>query len=759
MLPALVLLLVFGCQQPPAPDGPSATDADRVHALLVNGGGQPAANYYSHLRHLEEMEDVLRAAGIPAARTTALSSDGDDPGLDLATREVATDESFWLVRGTPLENALRPPIQYVTSSLPHLTLQPATRERLNAWADVATKQLRSGDTLVVFVTDHGTRNKENDRDNRITLWGPNETLSVNELRAVLDRFDPGVRVVTVMSQCYSGSFANLARSGATSGARAVCGYFSTTADRLAYGCYPENRNRDDVGHAFHFLRSLRRHGDFEAAHRATLVDDDSPDVPLRTSDAYLREVVRAAAKAAGAPVTAFADELLADAFSNRKRWEQDIRLLDSIGHRYGIFSPRRLSEVRERLQVVPGLAGELKRHRDGWNRSCGNAASANVERFLTDRPTWRPRLTPADVQALPSDERRALTRDVLQDLDDFTKHDDVAYTRLESLSKRADASGDLAYRMETRVGVLMRMRLILLRIAGMHLLETRGPANERQHLQDLLACEQLRLPVEFSGGRAPKKDPFPRFEDDLAASEAVVPGWMGVQFRPVSDRQRAALGIGVGPASVQAVYPDSPAKEAGLKPGDVILGPPDRRFDEPQQLREWVMTAPVGTPVPLEIVRDGTRQQIALTPRPYPRVWPKLPGPPKVGATAPALGLSPYRGTPPTQLAGPGRKLLFFWATWCGVCKVALPDLEKARRRGIEVIAITDEDPQQLDAFFSTYSGDFPPLIAIDENRRAFLDYGVSGTPTFVLVDGQGRVERQSVGYRKDKGLEVLAGL
>ena len=107
MLPALVLLLTLSCQQRPAPSGPTATDADRVHALLVNGGGQPAANYYSHLRHLEEMEDVLRAAGIPAARTTALSSDGDDPGLDLATREAATDESFWLVRGTPLENALR----------------------------------------------------------------------------------------------------------------------------------------------------------------------------------------------------------------------------------------------------------------------------------------------------------------------------------------------------------------------------------------------------------------------------------------------------------------------------------------------------------------------------------------------------------------------------------------------------------------------------------------------------------------------------
>jgi hypothetical protein len=34
----------------------------------------------------------------------------------------------------------------------------------------------------------------------------------------------------------------------------------------------------------------------------------------------------------------------------------------------------------------------------------------------------------------------------------------------------------------------------------------------------------------------------------------------------------------------------------------------------------------------------------------------------------------------------------------------------------------------------------------------------VSGTPTFVLIDGEGRVEGHKVGYTKAKGLEVLGG-
>jgi thiol-disulfide isomerase/thioredoxin len=303
------------------------------------------------------------------------------------------------------------------------------------------------------------------------------------------------------------------------------------------------------------------------------------------------------------------------------------------------------------------------------------------------------------------------------------------------------------------------MQALLFRVAGMEYVQREGTAADRAHLERLLRCEQLRLPVA-EAGTAPQqaREPFPSFEDDLAASQAVVPGWMGVQFRPTSERKRKALSLGVGAATVQAVYPDSPAEDAGLEPGDVIIGPRGRRFTEPEQLREWVMTAPLGDPVPLDVIRGEAARQVVLRPRAYPRVWPKLPGPPKEGSLAPNLGLTPYRGTPPTSLAGGKPTLLFFWATWCGICKAALPDLERAAAEdGIEVVSITDEDPEQLDAFFAAHRGPFPGVVAIDEDRRTFLDYGVSGTPTFVLVDANGRVARQKVGYARAKGLEVLA--
>ena len=68
------------------------------------------------------------------------------------------------------------------------------------------------------------------------------------------------------------------------------------------------------------------------------------------------------------------------------------------------------------------------------------------------------------------------------------------------------------------------------------------------------------------------------------------------------------------------------------------------------------------------------------------------------------------------------------------------------------VIAITDEPVEQLDPFFAR-APDFPAIVAVDDYRQGFQAYGVSGTPTFVLVDADGRISSQFSGYSKQKGL------
>jgi thioredoxin-related protein len=70
-------------------------------------------------------------------------------------------------------------------------------------------------------------------------------------------------------------------------------------------------------------------------------------------------------------------------------------------------------------------------------------------------------------------------------------------------------------------------------------------------------------------------------------------------------------------------------------------------------------------------------------------------------------------------------------------------------------LAITDEPADQLTAFFQQGTTPFLQTVAIDEVRRAFLAYGVSGTPTFVLIDGQGIVRSYSTGYSSEKGVGI----
>lgn len=65
---------------------------------------------------------------------------------------------------------------------------------------------------------------------------------------------------------------------------------------------------------------------------------------------------------------------------------------------------------------------------------------------------------------------------------------------------------------------------------------------------------------------------------------------------------------------ITAVTPDSPAKEAGLQPGDVVLAAAGERDVSNVHLVELIK-AHEGQPMPIEIKRAGSVQQITVTPR------------------------------------------------------------------------------------------------------------------------------------------------
>jgi hypothetical protein len=394
------------------------------------------------------------------------------------------------------------------------------------------------------------------------------------------------------------------------------------------------------------------------------------------------------------------------AWRRKGAWEPEIRLLDAVGQSFGVFSPRSLGELQEQALRLPQVGDQLDTHAKAWKAALGDANRANLDRFLSKQPAWA---EPVSERALREGgaSARELAGSFLYDLGEHTRGDSWMEGRLGTLHGKADMARTLAYRMEVRLGVVLRMRTILATIAGREYLSGRGTASERTAYQALVDCESLSLPLAspVPGMRPALRPAFPAFEDDLAAAREVLPAWLGIRFGEVSAPVRKARELTRGAASVTAVYPDSPASEADLQVGDVILGPPEAPFSDPRQIREWTMLASVDKPASLAVLRGDERLELVIVPKPYPMKWPELPGPPRVANAAPAGAPCSSRRT--------------------GAC--CRPTFEKP----------------------------FPERVATDELRRSFLAYGVSGTPTFVLVDGEGVIRSYSVGYSPAKSLGI----
>ena len=95
--------------------------------------------------------------------------------------------------------------------------------------------------------------------------------------------------------------------------------------------------------------------------------------------------------------------------------------------------------------------------------------------------------------------------------------------------------------------------------------------------------------------------------DEIRTTGHVERGYLGMALRELPP----SLAGGPG-AAVAAVEPKSPAAEAGVKPGDVVLSFDGEEIGEPATLVLLLTRSPVGSEVPLEIIRDGKPQTITV---------------------------------------------------------------------------------------------------------------------------------------------------
>lgn len=94
--------------------------------------------------------------------------------------------------------------------------------------------------------------------------------------------------------------------------------------------------------------------------------------------------------------------------------------------------------------------------------------------------------------------------------------------------------------------------------------------------------------------------------------------------------------------------------------------------------------------------------------------------------------------------------LLDFWATWCGPCKAAMPSMQKIHEtfkdKPVAIIGVNtwerkaDAGPKYMKEKNYTYLC----LLKGDDLAKS---YGISGIPTMILIDPEGKIISATVGY------------
>jgi serine protease Do len=139
--------------------------------------------------------------------------------------------------------------------------------------------------------------------------------------------------------------------------------------------------------------------------------------------------------------------------------------------------------------------------------------------------------------------------------------------------------------------------------------------------------------------------------EQLKTSGKVERGWIGARVQPVTDDLAESVGLEKARGGmIAAIDAGSPAAQAKLQPGDVILSYDGQPIERSRQLPRLVAATPPNKQVKLTIWRDGKEHEVemkaaALNPNraPPPPPEPEKPKPP---VTVDALGVKLAKVTP-----------------------------------------------------------------------------------------------------------------
>ena len=260
--------------------------------VVAAGGGAPSYNEIALEKNVLYFQRTLAHMGWDPATATTFFANGSDGLPTVRYIDFLGRERF-----------KAPNIENLTGA--------ATRSNVEAWFQnyPQTEKGTSDCPAFFYFTGHGLLNRNDPDNNDLILWDE-ELLSVQSLATMLDQWPNDIPFVTMMAQCFSGSFANLIYEGGDPAQPVAlqtrCGFFATVKTRPSVGCTPlvnEADYRDYSSSFFAGLSGRDRIGDpvdsadydtdgrisFAEAHAFAKVDGETSDWPISTAESWLQE--------------------------------------------------------------------------------------------------------------------------------------------------------------------------------------------------------------------------------------------------------------------------------------------------------------------------------------------------------------------------------------------------------------------------------------------------------------------------------------
>lgn len=98
--------------------------------------------------------------------------------------------------------------------------------------------------------------------------------------------------------------------------------------------------------------------------------------------------------------------------------------------------------------------------------------------------------------------------------------------------------------------------------------------------------------------------------------------------------------------------------------------------------------------------------------------------------------------------------LVYFWATWCGICKMTTPDVARLAEEGRNVLSVALRSGDELKIRQYLAGKNITMPVVNDPRGELSAQWGIGVTPTFVIID-KGEVVSATTGWTSYWGMKV----